>query len=102
MSLYTVSQIGKNSLNTHFVFFCLLFPPVGFSHIRLQQQSANTFGLHFVLLYNLGNTLMEIFTMFIQDGSRVFSEKNLSGNAKNVVSMKRYTPQHWVTKLASI
>jgi len=45
---------------------------------------------------------MEIFTMFIQDGSRVFSEKNLSGNAKNVVSMKRYTPQHWVTKLASI
>jgi hypothetical protein len=90
MSLYTVSKVGKNSLNSHLIFFCLLFPPVGFSHIRLQQQSANRFGLLFGL-YSLGNILMEPFAMFIQDGFHVFSQKNLSGNAENEVSMTRYT-----------
>ena len=53
-----------------------------------------------VPLYNLGNILMESFTMFIQDGSHVFSEKNPNGNAKHEVSMTCYTPQHCRVKLA--
>jgi len=102
MSLYTANRkkVIKHSLR-------LLLPLISASWF-LPYQTPTAVSQHIwtplctVLLYNLGNTLMEIFTMFIQDGSRVFSEKNLSGNAKNVVSMKRYTPQHWVTKLASI
>jgi hypothetical protein len=49
MSLYTVSWLQKYSLNTHFVLFCFLHLPVGIVCMRLQQQSASKFGLHFPL-----------------------------------------------------
>jgi len=48
VSIYGILNTKK--LNTHFVFFGLLYLPIGVSIIRLQQQSANIFGLH-ILLY---------------------------------------------------
>ena len=40
VSTYSILTI-KISLNTHFVFFCPLYSPVGVSLVRCQQQSAN-------------------------------------------------------------
>jgi len=44
---------------------------------------------------------MEPVTMFIGEGSHVFSKKNPSADAENEISMTCYTPQHCMLKLAT-
>jgi hypothetical protein len=67
--------------------FRLLLPLISASRFRPYQTPAAVSQqiwtpLCTVLLYNLGNILMEHFAMFIKDGSHVFGKKNLNGNAK--------------------
>jgi hypothetical protein len=83
MSLYTASYLETNSLNSHFVFFFLLFSTVGISLINLQQWSAKIFGHHFTLcLFDLGNIVMETFAMFTGDGCHVFRRNVQMGMQK--------------------
>lgn len=67
----------KKMLNTHFVFFCLLHSPVGFSLIGLQQHQP----IYLDSIFHLGKVLTEPFAMFIKDCSLACG-KNFMGKQK--------------------
>jgi len=72
----------KNSLYTHFVFFCLLYSPDGDSLLRLQQQSANI--LHYTA-FQFGKYPDGTFCHVHQRWPPCFQgdKKNPNGNTEN-------------------
>jgi len=88
VGVYGTQNTENSSLTTHLFFFCLLHSPVGVSLVRIQQQSANAFRLHFPLyLLILANVLVEPFAITIVEGCHVFQEKTPHGNEENEVSV---------------
>ena len=77
VSIYGILTTNRSVLNTHFVFFCVLYSPVGFSLIRLQQQSAKILDSIFhCTSVPFWKCLDGSFAMFIGDGSHVLRKKS--------------------------
>jgi hypothetical protein len=80
----------------------MLFSPVAVpltTLVAVSQHICTPFSA--VPLFSSGSILMELFTVFIGDGCHVFWGKDPNLNAKNEVSMTRYTAPHYTMKFAA-
>ena len=83
----------KNSLNTCFIFFCLLYSPACVTLIRLQQWSTKIFKLHFPMhLFSIWEISWWKFLPCSSETAPMFAGKNPNGNVGNEVLMTCYTP----------